>query len=59
MPPAWTDVLLVAMGLILIGGFAVGLLSSIPLRVSGTIGSVLATATWIGSVAVNPDEHPV
>jgi hypothetical protein len=56
-PPAWTDLVLAAMGLILVGAFGVGLLSSIPLRVAGSAGSVLATATWVGSVAVNPDDR--
>jgi hypothetical protein len=54
-PPAWTDLVLVAMGLIFAGAFAVGVFSSVPLRVAGSVGSVAATATWLGSVAVNPD----
>ena len=56
-PPAWTDIVLVAMGLVLAGAFAVGIFSSVPLRVAGSVGSVVATATWVGSVAVNPNER--
>ena len=58
-PPAWTDLVLVAMGLVLVGGLGVGLVTSLPLRVTGSVGSILATATWVGSVAVNPDERAV
>jgi hypothetical protein len=54
---AWTDVVLAAMGAVLVGGFAVGVFSSVPLRVAGGVGSVIATAMWAGSVAVNPDER--
>jgi hypothetical protein len=56
-PLAWTDLVLAAMGLVLFGGLAVGTLSSVPLRVAGGVGSVLATTMWVGSVAVNPDER--
>jgi hypothetical protein len=56
-PLAWTDLVLVAMGVVLVCGFAVGVVSEVPLRVSGGIGSVLATAMWLGSVAVNPGER--
>lgn len=51
---AWTDVVLAAMGVVLLGAFTVGLFSSVPLRLASSVGSVLATATWAGSVAVNP-----
>jgi hypothetical protein len=54
-PLAWTDVVLAVMGLVLVGAFAVGALSSVPFRVAGSVGSVIATAAWVGSVAVNPD----
>jgi hypothetical protein len=54
---AWADVLLAAMGLVLVCSFAIGLLSSIPLRVAGGTGSILATVMWAGSVAMNPDER--
>jgi hypothetical protein len=47
------------MGLILVGGFGIGLVTSVPLRVTGSVGSILATATWVGSVAVNPDERGI
>jgi hypothetical protein len=58
-PPAWTDLVLAAMGLILVTGFGVGVFTALPLRVTGSVGSVLATATWVCSVAVNPDERVV
>jgi hypothetical protein len=58
-PPAWTDIVLVTMGLVLVGGLGVGLVTSLPLRVTGSVGSILATAAWVGSVAVNPDERVV
>jgi hypothetical protein len=51
---AWTDVVLVTMGVVLFGAFTVGFFSSIPLRLASSVGSVLATATWLGSVAANP-----
>lgn len=56
-PLAWTDLVLAAMGIVLVGGLAVGVVSSVPLRLSGGVGSVLATAMWVGSVAVNPAER--
>jgi hypothetical protein len=56
-PLAWTDLVLAAMGIVLVGGLAVGVVSSVPLRLSGGVGSVLATAMWVGSVAVNPTER--
>jgi hypothetical protein len=56
-PLAWTDLVLAAMGIVLVGGLAVGAVSSVPLRLSGGVGSVLATAMWVGSVAVNPAER--
>jgi hypothetical protein len=56
-PIAWADLVLAAMGVVLAGALVVGLVSSVPLRVAGGVGSVLATATWIGSVAANPDER--
>jgi len=51
---AWTDVVLATMGVVLFGALTVGFFSSIPLRLASSVGSVLATATWVGSVAVNP-----
>jgi hypothetical protein len=51
---AWTDLVLAAMGVVLVGAFLVGLFSSVPLRIASSVGSVVATATWLGSVAVNP-----
>lgn len=51
---AWTDVVLVTMGVVLLGAFSIGFFSSVPLRLASSVGSVLATATWVGSVAVNP-----
>ena len=51
---AWTDVVLATMGVVLLGAFTIGFFSSIPLRLASSVGSVLATATWVGSVAVNP-----
>jgi hypothetical protein len=51
---AWTDVVLGVMGVVLLGAFTVGFLSSVPLRLASSVGSVLATATWVGSVAMNP-----
>jgi hypothetical protein len=56
-PLSWTDLILAAMGVVLVGAFTVGLLSSVPLRVASGVGSVLATAVWAGSVAVNPEER--
>ena len=56
-PLAWTDLVLAAMGLVLLGSLAVGALSAVPLRVAGGVGSVLATTMWVGSVAANPDER--
>ena len=54
---SWTDLILAAMGVVLVGAFTVGFVSSVPLRVAGGVGSVLATAVWAGSVAVNPEER--
>lgn len=51
---AWTDVVLATMGVVLFGAFTVGFFSSVPLRLASSVGSVLATATWVGSVAANP-----
>jgi hypothetical protein len=54
---AWTDLVLAAMGLVLVGGLAVGVFSAVPMRVAGSVGSVIATAMWAGSVVANPDER--
>jgi hypothetical protein len=51
---AWTDLVLAAMGIVLFGAFLVGLFSSVPLRIASSVGSVVATATWLGSVVANP-----
>ncbi|MFB6281206.1 MAG: hypothetical protein ABEH40_04220 [Haloferacaceae archaeon] len=41
--PARSDYLLAGMGVALLGGFAVGLLSAVPLGVAGGAGSLVAS----------------
>jgi hypothetical protein len=55
--PAWTDLVLFAMGVSLLGGIVVGWLSTIPLRIGGSVGSLLATATFLGSIWWQPADH--
>ena len=52
--PAWTDLILLAMGLALIGGVTVGVFSATPLRVGGSVGSLLAVATLIVGMLWRP-----
>lgn len=54
--PAWTDLVLFAMGLSLFGGIAVGAFSATPLRVGGSAGSLLAAATLLGGMLWHPSE---
>ena len=55
--PAWTDLVLFAMGLSLLGGVAVGVFSATPLRVGGSVGSILAAATLLVGTLWSPADR--
>jgi len=52
--PARTDLQLAVIGVSLLGGFLVGLLSSLSLVVGGGAGSLLASVAVLDGVALNP-----
>ena len=55
--PGWTDVVLLAMGLALFGGLGAGWLLSIPVRVGGAAGSLVASAALLGGMGWNPSRR--
>lgn len=52
--PAWTDIVLVVMGVALLAGLSYGWMSSVPLRVAGSVGSIIAAAILLGGMFWNP-----
>jgi hypothetical protein len=53
--PTWTDLVLVVMGAVLTAGLGITVVSSVPLRVTGSISSLAAVATLLGGMVLNPD----
>lgn len=52
--PAWTDFVLLVMGVALVAGLVVGWVSHLPVRVTGSVGSVVAAVALIGGMVLNP-----
>lgn len=52
--PTWTDFVLLVMGVALAAGLVVGWTSHLPLRVTGSVGSVAAAAALVGGMVLNP-----
>lgn len=52
--PAWTDFVLLVMGVALVAGLAIGWVTHLPLRVTGSIGSLVAAGALVGGMVVNP-----
>lgn len=52
--PTWTDFVLLVMGVALVAGFAVGWTSHLPVRVTGSVGSLVAAGALVGGMVLNP-----
>ena len=52
--PAPTDLVLVVMGVALVAGLSFGWMSSVPLRIAGSVGSIVAAAILLGGMVWNP-----
>lgn len=52
--PTWTDAVLLLMGVFLVVGFVSGNVSAFPVRVTSGLGSLFATVTLLGGMAVGP-----
>ena len=52
--PTWTDFVLLVMGVALVAGLVIGWTSHIPVRVTGSVASIVAAAVLVGGMALNP-----
>ena len=52
--PTWTDFVLLVMGVALVAGLIIGWVSHFPLRVTGSVGSVVAAVALVGGMVLNP-----
>ena len=52
--PTWTDFVLFVMGVALVAGLVIGWVSHVPVRVTGSVGSLVAAAALIGGMVLNP-----
>ena len=52
--PTWTDFVLFVMGVALATGLVIGWFSHIPVRVTGSVGSLVAAAALLGGMVLNP-----
>ena len=52
--PTWTDFVLFVMGVALVAGLVVGWVSHVPVRITGSVGSIVAAVALVGGMVLNP-----
>ena len=52
--PTWTDFVLFVMGVALVAGLVAGWVSHIPVRITGSVGSIVAAVALVGGMVLNP-----
>ncbi len=52
--PTWTDFVLLVMGVALFAGLVIGWVSHVPVRIAGSVGSIVAAVALVGGMVLNP-----